>query len=325
MMLMADNDPLPISQVWELADALKSGQSFIMEWRTVANTSRTGQRWKEKRGVVLQTSTKGGVGKQRYASVQFDGMARPVMFPEDGLNGTHNLEYRCVELDEEVAFTASPEKTTAAQVPAGAQAPLLPSVPDPQQKSHPLNPRVRAMMEEARKEVEGEGGSAFHDSEDEDEEADISAETCLDPARWEELTKREMDVMRAQAWIKEYFAALTRTKSQAENIIFSDMIDVLCSDVASVRRCAIIVSNPEWLKARERTLARLLIQMERAEGASTTQLNALQRGFSNRKQPEWVRHARETGSHLLTHPDPFRSSRQSEGKAKGTKEPSKKT
>jgi hypothetical protein len=154
--MMADNDPLPISQVWELADALTIGQSFIIEWRTVGNTSRNGQRWKEKRGVVLQSCTKGGAGKQRYASVQFEGMIRPVMFPEDGLNGTQDLEYRCVELDDDVAFTPSPEKTAAAQGAAVAYSPLLPSVPDPRPKPHALNPRVRAMMPVRRSKRKGD-------------------------------------------------------------------------------------------------------------------------------------------------------------------------
>jgi hypothetical protein len=313
MMMMADNDPLPIAQVWELAYSLKVGQTFVIEWRTIANASRTGQRWKEKRGVILQACTKGGAGKQRYASVQFEGMVRPAMFPEDGENGTQNLEYRCVELDEEEAFTPSPEKQDAAE-------PRNSVVPNPTSKPPIPNPRVRVMVEEARKEVEVPSDhDVASECPDEEEEAIIDAETCLDPAKWDVLTKRELDVLRAQSWIREYFLPLTRTKSQSDNIILTDLIDVLCADLSSVRLSPDVIRNSEWLRAREKALARLLIQMERAEGASTAQLNALQRGFTNRKQPEWIRQAREAGAHMMSHPDPFRKSGSKDGRPKEKK------
>jgi hypothetical protein len=308
MMMMTDNDPLPIAQVWDLAESLKIGQTFVIEWRTVANASRTGQRWKEKRGVILQACVRGGAGKQRYASVQFEGMVRPAMFPEDGANGTQNLEYRCVELEDAEVFTPSPEKSAAAD-----QLPLCPAMPDSNLRPPLPNPRVRAMVEEARmlEEVPDDDDAG----DESDEEATVGPETCLDPAKWIYISRREMDVMRSQAWLREYFAPLVHTKSPAENIIFADLIAVLCADVATVRRLPEISHVGEWITGRERLLARLLIQMERVEGASTAQLNALQRGFTNRKQPEWVRSARETGAHMLAHPDPLRASSRQEGKS----------
>jgi hypothetical protein len=293
---MADPEVLSRVEVWRIADALQVGEAIDVEWRTKGK----GQRFKSRSGEVVRGVDPSGAGYLRYATVHFHGLSKPSMFPEDGMNGTHDIEYRSIEVSPAESFTPSPIKVegkTTIGNPARAGAVPLPD-------------RIARLA--ARPQVEEVTYEDCEDEEcpDETYEQYHEYEYYLDPASWPLICRGELDILKAQMWMRTHFAEAVGSKNPAENYTFVDLVDIVCAQLAAVYEVPQIATSKHWVNSMELLLARLVMQVDRVNGASAAQLNAVQRGFKERRPPAWLKQTRERGAQLLSQPDPFRPPRE---------------
>jgi hypothetical protein len=281
-------------EVWMITDALQVGSTIQVEWRQKGK----GKRFKASEGEVLRASCPSGAGSLRYAAVRFERAPGPSMFPEDGANGTLALEYRVIDVEDPIEFTPSPMKEAAMK--AVSRRPQEARCTDANDVRQP-----RAVVLAEKRRNEEEFGECYDDPDAAPEEVQDfhSYRYYLDPATWDLVVPRDIDVLKAQLWMRSHFADLSNSKLPAENFIFADLLECVCDDLASVRQHPEHVTSSHWVLSRERLLARMILQVDRINGATAAQLNACQRGFKERHQPQWLQQTRERGAQLLAHPD----------------------
>jgi hypothetical protein len=287
---MADHEVLSVGDVWKITDALQAGEQVDIEWRTRGK----GQRFKSRSGVVVRESDVGGAGSLRYATVHFHGLVKPSMFPEDGKNGTHEIEYRVIEVSTEEEFTPSPIKVD----------PVV--LAKPGRVTSKLPDRVAALAARQQDEMQQFEDCVDEFGPEEDSTNYHEYEHYLNPSSWHMVCRSDIDLLKAQMWMRQHFKDALNSHVAADNFTFTDLVDIVCDNLAAAYELPGVVTSKHWVGAMELLLARLVMQVDRVNGASAAQLNAVQRGFKERRPPQWLKQTRERGAQLLAQPDPFR-------------------
>jgi hypothetical protein len=244
--------------------------------------------------VVVRKSDVGGAGSLRYATVHFHGLVKPSMFPEDGRNGTHEIEYRVIEGTTEEEFTPSPIKVDP--IVPNKSGRVMAKLPD----------RIATLAARQQEELQQFEDCVDEFGPEEDPTNYHEYEHYLNPSSWHLVCRSDIDLLKAQMWMRQHFKDALASKVAADNFTFTDLVDIVCENLAAAYELPDVVTSKHWVGSMELMLARLVMQVDRVNGASAAQLNAAQRGFKERRPPQWLKQTRERGAQLLAQPDPFR-------------------
>lgn len=299
------DDPLDIQDVWKFTDELKVGQLISFLWR---DPSKRNARWKSRSALVLKTSTAGATGIDRCASVRYSdfGSNAGHAFPEDGQHTKLLLAYRDLEAEDADAHTPTPPRKK--ELPADLQARL-----EEQRKAEAPKPKAKQVPESSDSDDDSDTDDSEEEEAEEEEDpipTDFSLHNaCLDPKQWHYIVRNDFTLLEARIWFQDYFAKALQYHVAAEALFVKSILSALQGQLLAVKDCPQIVRSPHWVKSVQDLLVRLLLMLDRANGASSEQLTALTRGYEDRSNPEWIQEMRSNAVKLLTTSNPLDVSR----------------
>lgn len=273
-------------QVWAKVDQLKAADNVAVSYRLAGNMI-----WKTDEGEVLHPSKPSAKGQSRYAAVKFKTQDGPVMFPQDGDNGTVNVEYRVISLEQAVVFTPSQGRDDHDEPPARDPKHAPTEEPVPSYLRDLLTgapPATSASMYAA---------PAFNPlTYSLGTGAVVGAGVALSIDKWKTL-RTPLEVYAARDFVGKYYGNIAKFSS--EQHVFEDMVNMLKEALTLGAMYPFLSDVPAWRDLNTILLGRLYIQHHRKAGATATQLAALRQAIVDENLPEWHQKTTERAAAIM--------------------------
>lgn len=272
---------IPMNDVWTIARSLKKGDTLSIRFRGKGLTRVT--EWKS--AVVIEAASGSGTTAEEYAVIRQAGRTKKgnhhqeVMFPQDGKNGTTDVEYLAVAVDEkEIVLTPAKKKEERKK-------------PESSSSSSSSSPDSDSDSEDPS---DGEVG---HDAYDHSTHEYHKQEFYQEPAKWTLFLKAGLDLEKAKAWFEKKYAETF--SHPAERELHQGVVRAIQLGLTTAYEVPSITLCKPWQEEQRTLIERMIVQKERFDGAADHELTALNAAFHNKSSADYVKQAYKRAAERL--------------------------